>query len=114
MNRWGQSALLLRADSTPERLDSTCTVVGLFEELDCPVPERRLFPGGVLVLYTDGVTESLNRRDEEFGEQHLIDALQRHRELPSQTLLKTVVDEVKEFGSHEQQDDITLIVAKCK
>ncbi|PYU74104.1 MAG: hypothetical protein DMG49_05235 [Acidobacteria bacterium] len=33
--------------------------------------------------------------------------------LHSQALLTSVVDEVQQFSSHEQQDDITLIVAKC-
>ncbi|PYU34069.1 MAG: hypothetical protein DMG28_06545, partial [Acidobacteria bacterium] len=35
-------------------------------------------------------------------------------ELSSQALLASIVDEVRQFSPHEQQDDITLIVAKCK
>ena len=108
------SALLLRSDNTLERLDSTCTVLGLFKEWDCSIGERRLFPGDTLVLYTDGITESFNDASEEFGEQRLIEALRRHRELPSQALLASIVDEVRRFSPHEQHDDITLIVAKCR
>jgi serine phosphatase RsbU (regulator of sigma subunit)/biotin operon repressor len=108
------SALLLRSDQTLERLRSNCTVLGLFKEWDCSITETLLFPGDTLALYTDGVTESFNAAEEEFGEQRLIEALKRHRELPSQALLGSIVDEVRQFSSHEQQDDITLIVAKCR
>jgi serine phosphatase RsbU (regulator of sigma subunit)/biotin operon repressor len=108
------SALLIRSDTTVERLHSTCTVMGIFKEWDCSIEETALFSGDTLALYTDGITESINDAEEEFGEQRLIDALTRHRELSSQALLGKIVDEVKQFSSHEQRDDITLMVAKCK
>jgi serine phosphatase RsbU (regulator of sigma subunit) len=108
------SALLLRSDNTLERLDSTATVLGLFKEWDCTIEERQLFPGDTLTLYTDGITESYNSADEEFGEQRLIEILRRHQGLPSQDLLASIVAEVQRFNPHEQQDDITLIAAKCR
>src|SRR6266702_1648567 len=108
------SALLLRNDTTLERLDSTATVLGVFREWDCSIGDCRLFPGDTLALYTDGITESYNAAEEEFGEQRLIAALQRNRELSSQSLFEAIVEEVRQFSPHEQHDDITLIVAKCR
>jgi serine phosphatase RsbU (regulator of sigma subunit)/biotin operon repressor len=108
------SALLLRSDNTVERLDSTCTVLGLFKEWDCSITETLLSSGDTLALYTDGITESLNDAEEEFGEQRLLEALRQHREQSSQTVLGSIVNEVKQFSPHEQHDDITLIVAKCR
>lgn len=107
-------ALLLRHDSTLERLESTCTVVGLFKEWDCAVGESALYPGDTLVLYTDGVTEACDASGDEYGEARLLEALHRHRKYPSQTLLVALVEEVRTFSPHEQQDDITLMVAKCR
>jgi catechol 2,3-dioxygenase-like lactoylglutathione lyase family enzyme len=107
-------ALLLRNDSTLERLYSTSTVLGLFKEWDCSIGELQLFPGDTLALYTDGISETLNGRGEEFGEQRLAEVLRQHVKLPSQALLTSVVDEVQQFSAHEQQDDITLIIAKCR
>jgi serine phosphatase RsbU (regulator of sigma subunit)/predicted enzyme related to lactoylglutathione lyase len=106
--------LLLRSDGSLERLDTTGTVLGLFEEWECSIAERRLGSGDLLVLYTDGVTESFNDAGEEFGERRLIEALQRRRALPSQAMLASIVDDVRTFSPREQHDDITLIVAKCK
>lgn len=107
------SGLLLRGNSTVERLDSNCTVLGLFREWDCCIAECSLLSGDSIALYTDGVTESFNSAGEEFGEQRLTEALQRNRELPSQDLLAAIVNEVQKFSPGEQYDDITLIVAKC-
>jgi serine phosphatase RsbU (regulator of sigma subunit)/predicted enzyme related to lactoylglutathione lyase len=108
------SALLLRSDNSLDRLESTSTVLGLFKQWDCFIEERQIFRGDTLVLYTDGVTESFNEAEEEFGEERLIETLRRHRELPSQALLASIIDDLQRFSAREQHDDITLIVAKCK
>jgi phosphoserine phosphatase RsbU/P len=106
-------AILLRKNNTVERLDSTSTVLGLFKEWDCSVGKRKLFAGDTLALYTDGITESFNDAEEEYGEQRLVDALRRHRKLSSEALLASIVDEVQQFSRDKQHDDVTLIVARC-
>jgi serine phosphatase RsbU (regulator of sigma subunit) len=108
------SALLFRCDNTLERLDSTATVLGIFPQWDCSIGECRLSAGDTLALYTDGITEAWNAEGEEFGEQRLVEALRRHRELPAEAALRSVVDEVRRFSPTEQHDDITLIVARCR
>jgi len=75
--------------------------------------ECELSPGDMLALYTDGVTEASNDAGEEFGEQRLVQALRQPHE-SCQDLLSAVLDEVRQFSSCEQHDDITLIVAKCR
>lgn len=108
------SAILLRSNGGIERLDSTCTVLGLFTAWDCAAEERHLAPGDTLAIYTDGVTESVNGGGEEFGEERLAESLRRHRGMPVQDLLRSVADDVLRFSPHEQHDDITLVVARCK
>ncbi len=107
------SALVLRSDDTLERLDSTGTVLGLFSEWDCSISELEIFSGDTLALYTDGITESFNNAGDEYGEQRLIEVLRRNRDLSSEALLASIVEDVQHFSPHEQHDDITLIVAKC-
>jgi serine phosphatase RsbU (regulator of sigma subunit) len=108
------SPLLLRGDGRLEELHSTGTVLGLFREWDCAVEECSLEPGDVLVLYTDGITEAFSEAGEEFGEQRLGELLRKHRELTAQAMLTAVLEEVQRFSAGKQQDDITLIVAKCR
>ncbi len=108
------SGLLFRsADDEVERLHSTGTVLGLFSEWDCEIGECHLQPGDTLVLYTDGVTESLNDAEEEFGEDRLIAAIRRHAGDEPEALSHAVISDIEAFSSIEQYDDVTLIVARC-
>jgi serine phosphatase RsbU (regulator of sigma subunit) len=106
-------ALLLRHDDRLERLEPTCTVLGLFKSWECTAGERSLSPGDTIVFYTDGVTESFNEDGEQFGESRLLEALLQHRDLPAQRLLGPLVESVCSFSPREQHDDITILVAKC-
>jgi serine phosphatase RsbU (regulator of sigma subunit)/predicted enzyme related to lactoylglutathione lyase len=106
--------LLLRQDGSIERLTSNATVLDLFAEWDCAVEEKQLFTGDTLLLYTDGMTESFNEAGEEFGEGRVIEALRCSQEKSPEALIKSLVEEVRQQNVHEQQDDITVIVAKCR
>ena len=104
-----------RVSETPkvEWLRSTCTVLGLFESWPCEIAEVELAAGDTLVLYTDGVTEATNGDGEEFGESRLLDTIGSHSLLPAEPLLQAVVGAVQQFsGGSEQQDDITLVIAR--
>ena len=105
--------LVLRSDDSVLRLKATATVMGAFKQWDCDLEECQLCQGDTLALYTDGITESFNSHDEEFGEHRLLEVLRRNRNLDSESLLNAVVDEVRQFSPHEQHDDITLIIARC-
>jgi serine phosphatase RsbU (regulator of sigma subunit)/catechol 2,3-dioxygenase-like lactoylglutathione lyase family enzyme len=107
-------ALLLRASDEVERLDATGTVLGLFEKWDCEMGERTIESGDIFALYTDGITESFDAYDEEFGEERLLVTLRKHRGLCAREAIEAVVAEVGKFSPSEQRDDITMIVAKCR
>jgi serine phosphatase RsbU (regulator of sigma subunit) len=95
-----------------ERLESTATVLGVFREWDCTIGECWLRSGDTLALYTDGITESYDTEQEEFGEGRLVEALRRNSGLSPQRLMDAIVAEVQRFSPQEQHDDITLIIAK--
>lgn len=107
-------ALLLRAGGDVERLESTATVLGRFTCWDCSIGETNLFAGDTLALYTDGVTEAGALDGEEFGEERLLECLHTHRECCCSDVVSAVIEEVHRYSPEEQQDDITLIVAKCR
>ena len=106
--------LVLHANGEIDRLSSTATILGAFRTWECDVAEAHLSSGDILLLYTDGITESFNGEDEEFGERRLMESLRRHRHLDSQELCATIVEDVRGFSPQEQHDDITLIAAKCR
>ena len=69
--------------------------------------------GDTVVLYTDGVTEARNAQDAEFTQKGLIRALRRRKKLGAKATVDAVLQEVQKYGFGEQEDDITLIVARC-
>ncbi len=105
-------ALLLRRGGAVERLSATTTVLGIFDSWDCAIAERQLQPGDTLALYTDGITEARDDAEEEFGEERLAAALEAHAALEPGDLLRAVVADVRRHSPREQQDDITLIIAR--
>jgi serine phosphatase RsbU (regulator of sigma subunit) len=108
------SGLVLRPDDSVERLESNCTVLGLFTEWDCSIGECQLSPGDIFALYTDGVTESFNEPGEEFGEEGVRQSLLGHRHLSADAMVRAMLSDVRQFATREQHDDITLMVAKCR
>jgi len=106
--------LLLRSNTRVERLEPTAIVLGLFEPWDCSVAEVQLFPGDILTIYTDGVTEASNCEEQEFGEERLIKVLTRGDGMGASELLQEVLNTVHAFSPGEQGDDLTLIVARCR
>jgi serine phosphatase RsbU (regulator of sigma subunit) len=105
--------VLIRAEGTVERLSATTTVLGLFEDWECPIGEQTLHTGDNLVLYSDGVTEAQSDEGEEFGEMRLIETILKFRHLSPTELLNRLLEAVHKFSASEQADDITLVIARC-
>jgi serine phosphatase RsbU (regulator of sigma subunit)/catechol 2,3-dioxygenase-like lactoylglutathione lyase family enzyme len=105
--------ILLRANGTVEQLCPTGTVLGMFRAWDGHMGECRLAPGDTLALYTDGVTEARNAQDKEFGLPGLARALKKRKKLGARATVDAVLEDVQRYSPGEQEDDITLIVAKC-
>jgi sigma-B regulation protein RsbU (phosphoserine phosphatase) len=103
-------------DQVPRSLErgaiaATCRVMGLFEAWHCETVEVELVPGNTLLLYTDGITEAANA--DEFGESCLLTLLRAMLTCRRDPVLQAVVGVVQQFSSaSEQQDDITLVIAR--
>jgi serine phosphatase RsbU (regulator of sigma subunit) len=105
--------VLLRKGGAVERLDATATVLGLFSDWHCSVAEARLETGDVLSLYTDGITETTGHSGEEFGEALLLETLRKNRDLKASDILRNAENAVEEFRLGEQEDDLTLVIARA-
>ena len=81
---------------------------GLLEEIRVP-----LEAGDVLVFYTDGVTEAMNRAREPFGYVRLEGTLAATSHLPADGIKKELLKRLESFRQGEDfGDDVTLVVAK--
>jgi serine phosphatase RsbU (regulator of sigma subunit)/catechol 2,3-dioxygenase-like lactoylglutathione lyase family enzyme len=105
-------AFLLRKDGSLERLAPTGTVLGLFENWDCAIAETPFAAGDVLALCSDGIIEAENVEGMEFGDEGLMRALRGGSGQSARELVRSITNDVMQFGGSEQHDDITLIVAR--
>jgi phosphoserine phosphatase RsbU/P len=103
--------LVMRADGRIEKLDATAVALGVLADTPFEAREIVLEPGERLFLYTDGVTEAFNVREEEFGEIRLQETLRARRGLENGALIQAVRDDVMAFcGPMRPRDDMTLLV----
>jgi sigma-B regulation protein RsbU (phosphoserine phosphatase) len=74
-----------------------------------------LHTGDVIVLYTDGITEAMNRESDLFGEARLGRIIAEHGHLDAADLRERILREIEAFvGSADQHDDMTMILVKVE
>lgn len=102
---------VIRAGGGLEVLDMTGDVaLGVVEEFVFHPKTVTLEEGDSLFLYTDGVTEAMNRNDELFGDDRLVGELEKLRDEPIEDLIKGVMQSVRDFSEGvPQTDDITML-----
>ena len=107
---------VLRADGTIEQLPKSSNVmVGAFKEATYQEDSLQMGHGDTLVMYTDGVTEAMNRNDKAFGNKRLEFLLGGLSDLSCQQIVETVKTGVSCFGDGaEQSDDMTMLVLRRK
>ena len=103
-------ALCRRADGTVTTLGRPGTVLGVLDDVDLHDVTLTLSPGDVLLLYTDGVTES-RRGGDMFGDQRLQELLAR-LDGPAVEVAARVEEEVVAFSEGHQSDDTAILVVR--
>jgi len=106
--------LLLEGDATEiVMLEAKGIALGVMSGIHLQEKEVLLEEGAVVVFYTDGVTEAVNRNEEQFGEQRLAGLVQANQHRSAQEIVDAICQAIGEFAEGQAQfDDITLIVLK--
>lgn len=104
---------LLGKDDNVRKLEKGGVVLGTFNDFTYEEETVQLKSGDLMLLYTDGITEATNDKDEMFEEDRLLELLKRNRRSSAQELSQKIVDEVLSFqGALPQSDDLTLVLLK--
>jgi len=106
--------LLISKDNV-RRLSKGGFLTGFTEEAQYEKETVTMKPGDLLVTFTDGVTEVENKEGEEFGEDKMIEFLQKNSHLPVDELTASLFQAIKDFSQNRKfRDDFTLILLKAK
>ena len=107
--------LLVRASGEVTRLDIGGFPVGITTFGDYREGWVEIEPGDVMVVYSDGMTESLDEEGEEFGEARLIEIVQKHRGRTAAGLRDRIDEALTRFvGKASAVDDLTIVILKRK
>src|SRR5271157_880798 len=106
--------LVLGSNDRIARLETSDTVVGLFDGITYHENTVIMESGDIFVAYSDGVTEPENEFGE-FGEERLTELIQHHRDQPLSRISDIVTGAVTDWiAGGEQPDDVTLVLARAR
>jgi phosphoserine phosphatase RsbU/P len=98
---------------TMEELEGTGIALGIMDDAEYGQDEVQMYPGDTIILYTDGVTEAINEREEMFEVERLLSVIKDTNNATAQETLERIITSVFQFsGTQPQFDDITLMVVK--
>ncbi|MDR2761789.1 MAG: SpoIIE family protein phosphatase [Planctomycetaceae bacterium] len=87
------------------------TIVGVFSDITFPINRLYLGLGDRLIFYTDGITEAMSSEGILFGEQRLLELVQKIKiDETSSDSIERIIATVQQFEkSQNQSDDITTL-----
>jgi serine phosphatase RsbU (regulator of sigma subunit) len=103
--------VLMRAGGNYELLkDKHGLVLAAMDGVKIPEYEIRLNPGDRIFVYTDGVPEAINEKNEAYGTERLTERLNRVKNNSEAHILEDILQDIRNFaGAAEQFDDITML-----
>ena len=103
--------LLRRADGRIERLEAGGLILGLFADAEYTQGEATFGPDDSVLLYSDGISEAMDSRGQEFGEDRLEELWKSLGPMPAEGAMAHLFSEVERFrGSAAQSDDMTAVM----
>ena len=109
-----QDLIIYRAASNKtETVSTNGTWLGITANLGHYLEDTTVHfaPSDIILLFTDGITEAMNKSGEMFGQDRLEQALNRYADFPVGKLLEKIISDV-ETHQEDQLDDMTLVVLK--
>ncbi len=105
---------ILKKDGTVVETELTHDIVlGIMEDAKFKTKNISLKPGDTIYLYTDGVTEAMNKKNELYSEKRLEKELIQYKDSSPQEIINGIISSVEEFTKGaEQSDDITMLTLK--
>jgi sigma-B regulation protein RsbU (phosphoserine phosphatase) len=115
-NAGHQAAVICRAsDGSLEAVETKSVPIGVERRTVYGSTNVSLSNGDLLVLYTDGIVETMNAQGKQYGRKNLGSVIQRNRGLEPQAIVNAIRDDLESFaGGALPHDDRTLLIVKRK
>lgn len=84
--------------------------LGLFQEASFPTCRRKVEPGDIIMLFTDGLIETEGSDQKMFSREHLTAAIRKRARLSTRKMFSTVLADIRKFSGRNQFDDDVCLV----
>jgi phosphoserine phosphatase RsbU/P len=109
----GHNAPMVISSTGVRRLETGGVVLGLFEHATFDEDTVSLQPGDLIVAFSDGVSEAMNEKGDEYTDDRTIACISRNLGKPPQEVLDALFADVRAFcGDATQSDDITAVIVR--
>jgi sigma-B regulation protein RsbU (phosphoserine phosphatase) len=103
--------VVIRRDGAVTWPEASWPPVELFAETVYQVQAVQLYPGDLIVAYTDGIAEAANTAGEEWGVEGLVAAVKRCRTRQPESIVEAAFAALDKFSGNNQTDDATILAA---
>jgi phosphoserine phosphatase RsbU/P len=113
LNAGHNPPLIVHSGGTMEQLAAGGLPLGIMSDADFREGRTKLYPGDVLVIYSDGVSEAFNPSGEEFGPTRLYEVVARNLDASAGGIRDRIESALTKFcQGTPAADDITLVIVK--
>ena len=114
-NAGHNNPILISKDNKIIRPDVGGLIVGITPDASYEDETIKFKSGDMLVIFSDGITETMNKEEEEYEENRFTNLLLKNKEKTPLELIDIIIKEVKDFCEGQpQMDDMTLVIIKRK
>ncbi len=111
VNAGHNPAVVIHRHGAVTWLDASAPPVGFFAETVYQAQAVQLYPGDLIVAYTDGIVEATNTAGEDWGVEGLLAAVKRCRTRQPESIVEGAFSALDEFSGNNQTDDATILAA---
>lgn len=105
--------IIFRDGKFHSKLEATGLLLGVMDDAAYTSNKASLLPNDIVLIYTDGITEAMNKKLEEFGLEQTIDLVEKNSGKSAVLILQELYNQVRSHSNgYPQSDDITIMVIK--
>jgi serine phosphatase RsbU (regulator of sigma subunit) len=87
--------------------------LGIIDDADYQETKLQLYSGDLVIFYTDGVVEAMNKKGKMYGFERFLEVIKNNNGLDAEIFMEKLIDDINSFvGKAEQHDDLTIVVIK--
>lgn len=106
---------ILRKSGEVESLDEGGLILGITPERQYMERPVHFGSGDIMVMYTDGVTDTENDKGEQFDVERLVELVKSHRRLSASGIRAKIIEAISNFKAEKYRpDDLTLVIVKAE